>query len=384
MPPLTGLHLLITLAALLSLPPAPASAQTPIRFATGKNLEKALAESITCSALRMPLKRQLLDLQQESSICILRDRRIDPNTPITLRSGFITRRNLLAQFASTLPNSAAAFTDHYVCIAPSAAALRLPLLIQLAEQQTNPWKRLPPAVSRRALNPAPAAWTQAQTPADILSKAARNAGVAISNLEQLPHDVWDAAQLPSLPFIELACLILNQFDLFPQPNPETLEIQLAPIPNESPLELRHPFPPEFRNPLELAWNNAHPDVPVRWTRSSATLTATLPQHIRFAANLQQLHASLPGQNPQNNGSLKTRQFQLQAERATLGNVVASLRANGVTIEIPDESTPALQKLLQTIVPISAQPQNGEVFFNSLFADHFRSVSVLDDKVILRK
>lgn len=382
--------ILVTLLSMLTsiaLSPAPtALAQAPTRIVTGKNLEKALAESVSCSAVRVPLIRQLEDIRQPSGICIIRDRRIDPTTPLSLQTSFIPRRTLLVQLAALQPDAAAAFTSDYAFIAPASAAHRLPLLLQLAEQQTAPWKKLSPSVSRQALLPTRASWQCPAVPADILLTAARNAGVNIRNPEQLPHDVWDSAELPPIPFIELACLLLNQFDLYPLASADRLEISLVPIPATEPIELRHSFPTELRNPLEQHWNSAGTTIPIRWTRTSAVFTAPLPAHTEFArfielsrSSPQAATASRPPAD-----SLKTRQFQLQAERAPLGAIVATLRASGVTVEIASENSPAVQKLLQTIVPISPKPLRGDEFFNELFGPHFSTVNVSDDKLSLQK
>jgi hypothetical protein len=369
----------------LSLPPT-AFAQAPTRIVTGKNLEKALAESVSCSAVRVPLIRQLEDIRQPSGICIVRDRRIDPNTPLSLQTSFIPRRTLLVQLAALQPNSATAFTSEYAYIAPTTAAHRLPLLLQLAEQQSAPWKKLPPSVSRQALLPTRITWQRPAVPSEILSTAARNAAVTIRNPEQLPHDVWDSAELPPVPFIELACLLLNQFDLYPLASEDRLEITLVPIPATEPMELRHSFPPELRSTLEEHWNTQNPTIPIRWTRTSAVFTAPLPTHCDFAGFIE-LSRSSPQTATANRppaDSLKTRQFQLQAERAPLGAVVATLRASGVTVEIADENSPAVQKLLQTIVPISPKPLRGDEFFSKLFGPHFSTVTVSHDKLTLQK
>ena len=77
-------------------------------------------------------------------------------------------------------------------------------------------------------------------------------------------------------------------------------------------------------------------------------------------------------------------FRLQAERAPLGSIVATLRASGVAIEIAGEQTPAVQKTLQQVVPISSAAQRGDAFFKGLFGEHFGTVQVLDDRVQLQE
>lgn len=373
---------------LFVLQPQMASAQSAVKLQTGKSLEKALAESVSCSIQRMPLLRQLQDVQRESGVCLLRDRRLDPSIPISLQTGFLPRREMLRQLAALIPETAASFTQDYVYIGPAAAAHRLPLLLQLIEQQSAVWKRLPAStIPRRTLLPVRPSWERPAVPAEVLLTAARDAETRIANPEVIPHDVWDSATLPAMSFPELACLVLNQFDLYPELSQSAAEIRIVPIPVDQALELRHSFPPELRSGLELAWTGGQPETGIRWTRTSAVFTASLERHSQFAALIEQGRSaglagaaagtSMPGD------SLRTRSFQLQAERAPLGSIVATLRASGVMIEIAGEQTAAVRKTLQQVVPISANAQRGEEFFKGLFGRHFGTVQVLDDRVQLR-
>ncbi len=364
-------------------------AQAAVKLQTGKSLEKALAESVSCSARRMPLQRQLHDVQQESGVCVIRDRRLDPSVPITLQTGFLPRREMLRQLAALLPGTAAAFPDDYVYIGPTVAAHRLPLLLQLLNQQSAAWRRLPGStIPRRALLPVRPSWDRASVPSEVLLNAARDADIRITNPEVIPHDVWDSAVLPAMTFPELACLILNQFDLFPQLSESAAEIRIVPVPTEQPLELRHSFPAELRAALEQSWGGSQPDSGLRWTRTTAVFTASLARHIEFAALAEQQRSAGSGAVAAGSStpadSLRTRMFRLQAERAPLGSIVATLRASGVAIEIAGEQTPAVQKTLQQVVPISSAAQRGDAFFKGLFGEHFGTVQVLDDRVQLQE
>lgn len=363
--------------------PQSLQAQSPIRPQTGKALEKTLAESVSCSVQRMPLARQLDDIRQ-SGVCLIRDRRVDPSIPLSLQTGFLPRRELLKQLTALIPNTAAAFTSDYVYIAPTPVAFRLPLLLQLVEQQSAVWKRLPAnTIPRRTLLPVRPSWERPAVPSELLALAARDAGIRITNPEAIPHDVWDSAELPAMPFPELACLVLNQFDLFPELDSAAAEIRIVPVPSDRPLELRHSFPAELRAALEQLSGKVTPDTPIRWTRTTAVFTATLEHHTQFAATIEQRRSVGGAVAGVPRDSLRTRTFLLQAERAPLGSIVATLRASGVTIEIAGEQTPTVQKRLQLVVPINAAEQRGEDFFRGLFGKHFGTVLVLDDRVQLQ-
>lgn len=369
--------------------PQTVSAQSAVKLQTGKALERVLAESVSCSVQRMPLLRQLEDVQRESGVCLLRDRRLDPSIPVSLQTSFLPRREMLRQLAALIPETAATFTQDYVYIGPATAAHRLPLLLQLIEQQSAVWKRLPAStIPRRTLLPVRPSWERPAVPTEVLLTAARDAETRIANPEIIPHDVWDSATLPAMSFPELACFVLNQFDLYPELSQSAAEIRIVPVPADESFELRHNFPAELRSGLEQAWTGGQPKTDIRWTRTTAVFTASLERHSQFAVLIEQGRsaglASAAAGSMVPGDSLRTRMFQLQAERAPLGSIVATLRASGVMVEITGEQTAAVRKVLQQVVPISADAQRGEEFFKGLFGSHFGTVQVLDDRVQLRE
>jgi hypothetical protein len=217
-----------------------------------------------------------------------------------------------------------------------------------------------------------------------LTNAAAECGVIIQNPAAIPHDVWNAAQLPRMTFLELSALILIQFDLYAVADAKSATITVTPISKAKPLEYRHVLTSRQKPVLMAEWQKRSPDVAVRWSTSSATFTADLRTHAEFRQLLNHTAMENPDGKNQTTDSLRTRLFQLKAERATLGSVIESFRANRITIEIPGENSPDVQKHLKTLIPLdqAAEKLPGSKFFPQLFGNHFQSVKVLDGRIIL--
>ena len=95
-------------------------------FKTGKEVEKSLATEIRWSSIGSELAEQLRDLQSQSGVCILRDRRIDPHRLITVQTEFVSRAQVLMQISRTIPDGAVCFTEHLAYIGPAEAIHRFP------------------------------------------------------------------------------------------------------------------------------------------------------------------------------------------------------------------------------------------------------------------
>lgn len=349
-----------------------------------KRLQEALAATISWSARKVPLRDQLTDMQTQSGISIIRDRRLDPRFTVSVDTGFVTRLTVLQQIASAVPDCQAVPTDNYVILGPTSSVNLLPILLDLCESQQSEWKRLPPATGRKSTQPTTTNWEQLAEPRTILTNAATECGVIIQNPEAIPRDVWNAAQLPRMTFLELSALILIQFDLCAVADSKSATITVTPISKAKPLEYRHILTSRQKSVLMAEWQKRSPDVAVRWSTSSATFTADLRTHAEFRQLLNQTAVENPDRKNPATDSLRTRLFQLKAERATLGSVIESFRANRITIEIPGENSPDVQKHLKTLIPLdqAAEKLPGSKFFPQLFGSHFQSVKVLDDRIIL--
>jgi hypothetical protein len=349
--------------------------------AAGKQLRKILDTSVSWSVRDVSLGQMLNDFSSQSGAAVLRHRLLNPRQPVSIDSGFVPRIRILQQTAEVIPGAVVVQTDKYVLIGPQLQTRRLPVLLLHSAQQELEWKQLPGRpIPRQATTSFPQSWQTPATPAEILRQAADRSGIQIRNLPQIPHDIWAEQQLPPLTFLELASLVLSQFDLYADADAQQPAVTIRPIAVDEEFTLRHPSQRDQRDAIQQQWKQGPQP---RWSGSDAILTATIDQHADFAA-LSAGPNKAAGNPAVSPDSLQTRLFQLQADRARLGDVVATLRSNGIPIQITGEQTPAVNRVLQTIISLKAVStrQPGSQFFPKIFRDHFRTVDVRPDRVLL--
>jgi hypothetical protein len=127
-----------------------------------------------------------------------------------------------------------------------------------------------------------------------------------------------------------------------------------------------------------------PDLHPNWSSSAAELTASLRDHARLAAVLDQIERPPTAAPSVPAGSLKSRALQIRAGERTLGELVDFFRSQGVPIEVVDAGSDEVTERLARRVDLSdLQGQMpAQVFFERIFGTAFGTVDVQDDKVVL--
>ena len=67
-------------------------------------------------------------------------------------------------------------------------------------------------------------------PRELLTHLVEQAGVDLLGGQQVPHDLWAAADLPALTWVDRVTLIVNQFDLTFEVVPGGRSVRLIPVP----------------------------------------------------------------------------------------------------------------------------------------------------------
>ena len=358
-------------------------------FKTGKAFEAALSVKIRWSSIGSPLGDQIRDLQQQSGIAIVRDRRIDPDRLVDVVTEFVPRILLLKKISEAIPDADLCLTEQLAFIGPQDAVHRLPILIENANAQANLLRKKLGAVEFRRLSEKRASSLNVLSePRQILIEYARTAGFTIVNPDAIPHDVWAAGALPRMAFAETATILLNQFDLQIKFSTDSRELRIVPVNPLQMMEYRYTVGSRLKESVTAAWQQEVPTANIKWSNTSATVKATLQQHIQMTALLSRLaHSqsnSMGSESPI--GSIRTLNVQLKAERATIGQLIEYFRMNRIAIEVADFESAATQAILAEIVQLSdiTEKKPGSEFFPLIFGKHFKKVEVLDDRVILSR
>ena len=379
-------NVLLAMTVLVAGAAAEAFGQKPA-LKTGKSLKNAMQTTVSWSSVNTPLQSQLADLMKQSDVAVIRDRRIDPRSQISLTASSVSRWEVLKNIAGEVPDGGCCLTENVVCVGPAPEVYRLPVLIELRQNEINQLRRkMKPEDHRKLVALVDSSWAELDEPKLILDGYARAVGVRITNPDLIPHDVWAQCSLPRMGFAEIATIVLNQFELEFRLSDDGRSVTLKTIDPQETFDHRYTLGKKYQAAATELWKKRFPEITVKWSGSVATANATLEQHGQLNATLTELLNSdgAVTTKPTTPNSLRTTSFTFRAERATIGDLIAYFRANKVVIEVTDEDQAATKAVMKEIVQLSdiKEKKTGVDLFPLIFGRHFRKVDVLDDRVVL--
>lgn len=204
-------------------------------------------ESITSIAWTdQTLPAGLRSLERTYGVPLVCDRRVDPRRVLTLS---IRDRSLIDVVgrAASAADREAVVTRWGIHVGPRGVGERMATVaemrrVELTEQAA--------AERRRLARETDASWPRLARPATLLAESAQQAGISIRNPERVPHDLWDAQQLPPMDFIDRASLILASFDLSFRWVEPGRAIELVPLPETPSFSESYPVSSARREPIE--------------------------------------------------------------------------------------------------------------------------------------
>jgi hypothetical protein len=174
----------------------------------GDALQRRLDAHVGIAWSSEPLRQKLNKLSEHESVAIWLDRRIDPSQEPAWNLPEMPLRDLFDAIAARL-EAGTCLIGPLVYLGPRETASRLATVAALRHQEAS---RLPPAVQSRLARTAAWKWEALSTPRDLLEELAREVGVGIEDVRDIPHDLWPAVNLPPLTFCERLTLLLAGFD----------------------------------------------------------------------------------------------------------------------------------------------------------------------------
>ncbi|MEN6367554.1 MAG: hypothetical protein ABFC88_12120 [Thermoguttaceae bacterium] len=156
----------------------------------------------------VPLRRAVEGLARAQSVAIVIDRRIDPSRPLTLSLQNATAEQVLRAVADQCGVGVSRLGNVYY-LGPSSSAERLASVVAAFGRKV---RSLPTASQRAFFQRKPLVWDDRTSPRELLADLARQNHLEIQGLDQVPHDLWAAANLPACTLIERLSLIAIQFD----------------------------------------------------------------------------------------------------------------------------------------------------------------------------
>ena len=163
--------------------------------------------TVTATWRGVPARSVCRRLTELTGRPVILDRRLDPDTPITIAAEATPLVDLLGEIAASLGGRCAILPASIRIVPGHAAAL-----VAADTERTRTLASLPPALRRLAARRAPWAWGDGARPRDLLAEIADRASIDLAGLDDVPHDHLAAADLPALPLAERLDLLLAQFD----------------------------------------------------------------------------------------------------------------------------------------------------------------------------
>lgn len=345
---------------------------------TGKQLKEVLVQRRSVSYDNGALRKSLADLQASTGICIVRDRRIDPSTSVTLTTPYLTNAQVISSIAQHV-SATASFGDHFVLVGPEGSTAKLQTLIALNKKAVQGLRRrLDSTTYRKLVESKDYAWERLARPRDLLTTAAADIGLTINNPGRIPHDLFDEVRLPSTTFCEFASLLLLQYDLSFEINEEGV-LNIVDVADAVAVEKKYRLPSQKKAAVFKRWSAAFPGLSIDHRGTYATIATTVENHL----TLQRLMTGdQPG--PVAAAGLRERLFTFKVPPGTkLGLVVESLKASGVSVRFQDGTLQQIETYLQQVVTIDVTDKVGTEFFEELFKGTGVTVLVSDAEVVLK-
>jgi len=355
----------------LAEPPLSLSLEKPSApLLTGAHFRTQLDQPLSADWSNVPLRDVLARLSQDRQIALLRDRRIDPDRPLTLQIRQARLREGLEQLARRC-GAAVSVVGNTVYLGPPRAASDLRTLVRLRTDELLgrrgeiPERRTFDLSRRQTI-----AWSDLAEPRQILTDIAQRYDLRIEGLERIPHDLWPRAALPEADAIEALSLVLVQFDRTFRWGPQARRIELVSLPDVVAIEKRYTVPApraqSLMNELKQRW----PNVEFRQSGRQVVVLAKIEAHEWLdqrlrprAARSKPTSSSGPSDRPP---PLRRRLFTLRVQNVPVIAIMKKLEATGAVFRYDPKAFAAAGIDLNQRVDIDVHQATADEFFRAIF------------------
>ena len=262
-------------------------------------VSRARAVPVTATWAGLPLRHAAARLAEIGGIAIVVDRRLDPDTTITLDVSAEPLDDVLASLAEGARAEVAFYAGHVRLVPRGGAAA----LAAAERSRTSEIRAAAARLRARVATTAAWSWADGAVPKDLLATAAAEAGIVLDGLDALPHDHFPAARLPALTLADRLDLLLAHFDRRvawrPRPGPRGEPVTLAIIPLPA-AAMSSPAAPE-RKPVRRPSAAAPTPGPATYTLTVAApldeLLTTLARRFGLALDLDRTALARAGVAP---------------------------------------------------------------------------------------
>lgn len=223
-----------------------------------------------------PLREALRNLSQSQRLAILLDRRVDPEQLVSLTLNGLSPAKAIERTAEG-QKLGVALVGPLAYVGPPQQTRVIRTLAALRKQESQ---QLPAAAKQAVLASRATSWDDLATPNEILGALAAEAQVKLLGLEQIPHDLWAAATLPSMAWTDRLTVVAAQFGLTFKFDKTGRQVALVPISQKVQIERSYPG---GANPTKLAdgWKLRAPDAEILVADVRVIVRGLLEDHERL-------------------------------------------------------------------------------------------------------
>lgn len=307
------------------------AASPTAKWLSGSRFEDKLASPVSVLWADNTLRQSLLDFGRAQQIAVYLDRRIDPGGKLDLAARNMPIGEILREVARQR-NLGVSILGDVVFISLPHSARRV---ATVAELRCQDLQNLGKASARKFAAEERFAWSDFATPREILQQLAESHGLEVVNLEQIPHDLWPAANLPPMTLVDRLTLVLEQFDMTFQVAADGRRIAAVPVPAD--VAIVRDYPGQAQ-PQELlaAWRQLAPDCQFRVVGSRIYVKGLIEDHERIEAAQGKTQARPPADRARRPGPAAPPEQVFTAKNANvpLGAVLSAFaRQLGLELQI---------------------------------------------------
>ncbi len=292
------------------------AAQGPApNWLTGRDLERQLQQTVPVLHWRdAPLRPAVQTLARANRVAVLIDRRIDPGQPLTLSPERTPLREIFHLVAEERGLSTG-WIGPVLYFGPPKEGPRLETILEL---QRDGIRKLSAAARRPWLRTASISWQDFAEPRQLLQEIAEEGGLELSGLQQVPHDLWAAADLPPLSLVDRLGLVVGQYDLTCNIDSSGRKVSLVPMPPDVALVRTYPGGREVEKTARQ-WREFAPAAQFKVVGEKIFVRGLLADHRRIEESMTSTH-------PERSTSARAGEtrYTIREAKGTLGRLLEEL------------------------------------------------------------
>jgi len=342
----------ILVAAVLYIAAAGKVEAPVIKAPTADSVRQELANLGEITWHQMPLRDGLDTLSKVWNIPIFLDRRVDPDQRIDFSAQRQSREDLLRSLAEQLQLKVCV-VDTVVYIGPASSADTVASIAEARFDKATSWGK---EAGRQLRKRSSLQWEEAAEPRAIVEQLATDHRIGVEGLDQVPHDLWPAANWQSLPVTHQLALLLTGFGYtydLSNDGPDA-KIKIIPLPKTFLLERQYQATGNAQQRLQQL-KEKYPQAQFTLKGKSLAVVASAEEHYWIRRQLLGMSAFKPKREAE-------KRYQLTISTATF-DAVAKTIANNLGLKLKYD--PALPDIKSKRIEFSVQNATREQLLDAL-------------------